>query len=390
MVSPPGPMAPPPRPGVGYQQHRLSQGHHPHDRSLTLPPLQTGAGSGGAFIAPDSDKTAEEQIMNISFKYKIKVLCQVAPPAPKSTGGPRGPLIAVEGDSAEAVQELAEWLRETLSKDDDLSVNLLDGPAVESSGGKDELMAQYHRLAADWLCKSKSIREGLSIQAAENGDAAMTNASTQADVDAKMSSRRKSTRTDEDYDGSDSASSKGDKMLQDATEKHKTDDQSPRSTTTEKMEVDKTLTSASKRTSTGSNTASTTAGTVKPVSLIPNYSLHTSNLFARLVSLDPHDPYAPNDHWQWTATQWRGIIGPDLTVYVRDAVAGESGRPSVEIEGVESQPGAGLFVVRRSSKEDSSSRVADEKLEIEASVLRRVGFEVGEWVRAFGSKGRKE
>ena len=109
VVSPPGPMAPPPRPGMGYQQHRLSQGHLPHDRSLTLPPLQTGHPE-----PPTSTvvavKTAEEQIMNMDFRYKIKVLSQIAPPAMKSKEQPRGPLIAVEGDSAEAAKEFADWL----------------------------------------------------------------------------------------------------------------------------------------------------------------------------------------------------------------------------------------------------------------------------------------
>ena len=125
--------------------------------------------------------------------------------------------------------------------------------------------------------------------------------------------------------------------------------------------------------------------TSKPVMIIPNYSLYTSNFFARQIPIGPNDPYAPNDHWQWTATLWRGIIGPDLTIYVRDAPADGTSGPSLEIEGVEDRPEVGLFVVKRMRGEE----IGDGNLnptagEVEASVLRRVGFEVSEWVRAFG------
>ena len=77
-------------------------------------------------------------------------------------------------------------------------------------------------------------------------------------------------------------------------------------------------------------------------------------------------------------SQWRGIISPDLTIYVRDAADSDSsngGKQSVDI-----LDDGNLFVVARTKNEGK------EALEVEASTLRRLGFEVSEWVRAFGSK----
>ena len=131
---------------------------------------------------------------------------------------------------------------------------------------------------------------------------------------------------------------------------------------------------------------STPAPAGKPVTVIPNYSLYTSNLFACRIPIGPNDPYSPNDHWQWTATQWRGIIGPDLTIYVRDTPATESATQSVEITAPEGRPDVGLIIVRRAKADTDGEQGAD----IEASVLRRLGFEVSEWVRAFCAGNGKE
>lgn len=125
-----------------------------------------------------------------------------------------------------------------------------------------------------------------------------------------------------------------------------------------------------------------------PLLLLPLYSLHTSNAFATQIPIGASDPYSPHDHWQWTATQWRGIIGPDLTIYVRDGVAGEAA--GVEVGRVEGRGDVGVIVVRRSSGGDGGERYGDSGMGIEGSVLRRLGFEVGEWVRGFNLLGSKE
>jgi HMG box factor, other len=356
---------------MGYQQHRLSQGHIPHDRSLTLPPLQMGHAE--APISPATpSRTSEEQIMNINFRYKIKVLSQVAPPATKSKDRARGPLIAIEADSPEAAKEFADWLRDTLNVSDDLTACVIDGPKISASGGKEQVMAQYHRLASEWLFKSKDILQTITIPTSEKASA------NSAMPDATSSPAGSSRKVDESYNDTESES----RASEQPTEPDKSDEKSEqsRSSLPDSMDVDKD----SKRNSAVSAGEKPQAMTVKPISIIANYSLSTSNLVACLIPLGSNDPYSPNDHWQWTATQWRGIIGPDLTIYIRDATSMESGRPPVEIEFVEGRPDVGLFVMRQ-MKTEAQEGTSDGSSQVEASVLRRMGFEVGEWVRAFGT-----
>lgn len=363
MVSSPGAMPPPPRPGPGYQQHRLSQGHIAHDRSLTLPPLQTSNAGPvtGALATAGAGKTAREQIMNLDFRHKIGVLRRVAPPTPIKKSAPRGPLLVVEGDSLEAVKDLGKWLSDTLSKDDDLAISLRNGPNLTAEGSKEKLMAQYHRLAAAWLDKSGAIKESLAIRTNSPTDSVMVDA---VPPTAKTSGRD----IDENYDDSESSvvKAKADPVADGQQERSSSD--------ASKMDVD--AASKGSRSSSGDSAMkdSSSSSSAKPVSIIASYSLHASNFFACNIPIDAHDPYAPTDHWQWTATQWRGIISPDLTIYVRDGVAGDGGKQSVDIldEG-------NLFVVKRTKAEGK------ETLEIEPSTLRRLGFEVSEWVRAFGS-----
>lgn len=362
---------------MGYQQHRLSQGHITHDRSLILPPLQTGNATNAQSTPSTAGKTAEEQIMSINFRYKIKVLCQVAPPASRQPELPRGPLIAVEGDSTDAVRELTEWLRDTLGKDD-FAVKLMDGPNVGTSASKVEMMVQYHQLAAEWLGKSHQILQAITATTEKNdGDATMTDATS-----ASPSARPTTTRIiDENYDSSsDSASSKSDRseinpIHQTTADPGQTKIQDkPHSiaSPTRSRDIDKTPTGPSHPTATAPSNTSTS----KPLLLIPNYSLHASNAFALRIPIGPSDPYSPHDHWQWTATQWRGIIGPDLTIYVRDAQAVMESAP-VEVGHVDGRADVGVITVVRKVRGEGGEG------DVEPSVLRRLGFEVGEWVMGF-------
>lgn len=361
MVSPPGPMPPPPRPGMGYQQHRMSQGHIPHDRSLTLPPLQTGSISlpSGAGAIAGSGKNAEEQIMNMPFRYKVKVLGQVAPPAVIGKDSPRGPLVAVEGDNAEAVAELGKWLNDKLKKGHDLTVNLISSPDVSANDDK-KPMVQYHLLAIDWLSKSDEI-----VASTEYTPAMDPVDSAMSDVSPTKEPAQSARKIDENYDDSDSSANN------DSSKQSKEANEQSQATDGEKMEVDRTPTIAKPISS-----AQSISG-AKPVGIITNYSVHASNVFACRIPIQPSEVYSPSDHWQWAATQWRGVVGPDLTIFVRDAVVGETGKPTVEMleEG-------NLFVVKRTKGE------GEKGLELDPSALRRLGFEVSEWVRAFGSEKR--
>lgn len=111
-----------------------------------------------------------------------------------------------------------------------------------------------------------------------------------------------------------------------------------------------------------------------PIAILSDgYSLTFSDRYAG--ALHVNDAYRADDHWQWVATLWRGVVGADLTVYVKRVVvvggdeiqsAGGAGGGGSSVE----MAGPGIMVIRLLD----GGRV-DEKLE------RRLGFEIAEWVR---------
>lgn len=127
-----------------------------------------------------------------------------------------------------------------------------------------------------------------------------------------------------------------------------------------------------------------------PIALLPlGYSLTYSDRFACTIPIA--DAYAPVDHWQWMATLWRGIVGPDLTVYVKPVTEEEVMMEGWGPVGVEVK-GERLIVVKVlvPSGRGNEQMQAVERLGDETE--KQLAFEVGEWVRAgpFGVQGRGE
>jgi hypothetical protein len=282
--------------------------------------------------------------MNMPFEAKLEVLRKIAPPKAHDHTTPRGPLIAIEGDDADAVNGLAKWLSDTLQKDSELSVAMLNGPDVAQKGRNDEAMAEYHMLVAQWLARSKVIMRDLEYDISAPLDTAK---STKMDMSTPTPTRE----VDENYDDDEETPTKASAPTQ-IDSAHPTAASSPKknSSINDIMDVD------------DAGSASTLPSK-KPIAILPLFSLHASNTFACRIPLT--DTYAPNDHWSWNATQWRGVVGPDLTIYLKDGE--EKGRM------VEQKEEARLFVVRRGLD-----------AEVDGSTLRRLGFEIGEWVRSFG------
>jgi hypothetical protein len=108
--------------------------------------------------------------------------------------------------------------------------------------------------------------------------------------------------------------------------------------------------------------------TSTPVALVKGgFSLTASDKFSCCTSHGVSN-YSPVDHWQWMATLWRGIVGPDLVVYVKPSNEEEiSKHRNVEIL----LEKLGLIVVRI-----DASKGLDEATE------RRLAFEVIEWMRS--------
>jgi hypothetical protein len=123
-----------------------------------------------------------------------------------------------------------------------------------------------------------------------------------------------------------------------------------------------------------------------PIAIVPQYQLSVTDAFASTVPIT--DSYAPVDHWKWMAASWRGIVGPDITIIVR-GVHGQEASPGEEERAGEraaASPKGGVEV-RLADHRALIVRV-EERGRVRDSGLRRVGFEIGEWIRG-RAEGRK-
>ena len=353
-------MGPPPRPGPGYSQHRMSQGHvrtPGGELSLTLPPLQTVNGSHGQLtghvnpahastISGHSDSTREagnkkslpEAIMSIPFQHKIGILRRITPPLPSSGQRSRAMVIAVEGDSAAAAKNLTDWLEEWLGRERDMIVKVIDGPQPSQVGEDGTLeAADLFQAVIKWHARNKEIMELVQ----------------------QGSGRRK------DSARSVSGVTSGGQVVDEEQTVHATE------TSNSAMEIDSHGTEDS--------------CSARVVILLRTYTLTASNFFASGIPIQ--DVYRPDDHWQWTATMWRSILGPDLTIYIRDVegtgsatARDEGGKGGVEIV-EEAKMNSKFMAIRRTYAGDGGHDKGG--LDgVEAGTLRRLGFEVGEWVRS--------
>lgn len=132
-----------------------------------------------------------------------------------------------------------------------------------------------------------------------------------------------------------------------------------------------------------------------PIALLPHWALTHADRYA--CSLPITDAYAPIDHWQWMATLWRGIVGPDITVAVRSPQVPAETPTTAEmvktatqkVNGGANAPKGGVVAVGQAVDvrlEDARAIVlrSAEGGGVPEGSLRRVGFEVGEWVRSRG------
>lgn len=334
--------------------------------SLTLPPLRTptaanGANSQAASIAgpeaPARDRHSVEQIiMSMPFLDKVKNLRRIAPPmgavsatqtADSKPNSTRGALVAVEGRNRKAVDSLAAWLGDLLEKSGDHNVDLMDGPKVPNGWDKVNI-ADYNAVIGEWHQRNKTIMDFL-----------------------QHSSKIDDAGSDENENDDD------------ATEDARSDDGEPSPT---------------------KNVGKASASDSIPVIVLKTYQLHACDRYA--CSIPITDVYRPPDHWLWMATLWRGILGADITIYVREidtssqsaAVAGESGDKPAPIGNGNAATAAAMEKERE--KIGTVDIVEEEGLkclvvhkekgkDVEERALRRLGFELGEWVRGIANAGRK-
>jgi hypothetical protein len=292
------------------------------------------SGSAGA-----EQRSVEAMVMSIPFVNKLRVLEKVSPPLP---GGGRGPVIAIEGSDPALVELVGRVVERALSGSDDCDLRVWSSSKAAQSAGQ----------AGDGKMPSEQHGSSSNLFGAYLG-AILDWHARSADIIRHIYRRP---------DGPPADGQRQDRL---------------------------SVSSLSRRNS--------AADTIPVALLTGGFSLSLSDQFACRVPIA--DSYAPVDHWQWMATLWRGIVGPDLVVYARPVVVahnfavdskGFTSAMSEEAEAlmsgalqsVEAKTPGVMIVRARVPPTGDVERGLDEKTQ------RRLAFEVVEWVRASGFKGR--
>ncbi|KAI1845408.1 hypothetical protein JX266_008503 [Neoarthrinium moseri] len=392
-------MQPPPRPSVSFQgaAQTPTRGGPGFDESLRLPPLQTQVptsptmaseasgvtasttkpGTGTMSPAPNGNAAQKQNqqqqhhhhyanqmpSQRLQFLLKLDMLRAISPPLkPPGQGAPpheiRGPIIAVEGDSPAELKEVTAVVEKALSVSGECAVRiwadsesekeLLIGnkpnddaaEKAQEEGGEKQNTAALHPIA-------KYMARMLEWHR------------TSADLIRYITNQPDPTRN--------AAGSLTD---------------SPNA-----MEVDRPAPTA---TLPPSNTTGAHPSSLPVAVMSTGYSLTVSDRWAAALPLI--DTYRAEDHWRWVATLWRGIVGADLTIYVKRCGAEELQAVScVEF----ASPGVLILRVPESAAEEaaaadgpSEARTDGQASAVDEKLERRLGFEIMEWVRN-GPFGRR-
>ncbi|PVI07253.1 hypothetical protein DM02DRAFT_513335 [Periconia macrospinosa] len=286
----------------------------------------------------DQSRSVEAMVMSVPYHVKIKVLGRITPPlreaGPTSPGvAIRGAIIAVEGDEIDAVKELTTWLHDFLAKSvNEFRVKVEEAPKTPGDDQETEKevgFETYLDLVREWHGKSREMIKFITTNPPPSSPSSTNSPSPPATQAEK--------------------------------EKEK-----------EGGEVTPTSQPPPSSTSPKQSQTSTTDSVPPPlpVILLPTYQIHAANTYASRIPIT--DVYSPMDHWQWMATLWRGTVGPDLTIYVK------SPHP---------HGGAGSNSSNSERGGTADVEMRDRGGWFKEAALRRVGFEVGEWVRGVGKTG---
>jgi hypothetical protein len=221
-----------------------------------------------------------------------------------------------------AVKELADWLNDFLAKDEEYSSRIAEPPKAPADSKKEVTFEEYLDLIKDWHGRSREMAAYIT---------------TPITISPSLSTK------DSEMDTGDRKDSA-------------TPPASPRKSASPSLTTSIRATQPSIK--------------KNPVIILPTFQLHASVAYASRIPIQ--DAYSPTDHWQWMATLWRGTVGPDLTLYVKsyDAKDGPGQSKMVELD----DSVRCITVMRAMGKGFADAS------------LRRVGFEVGEWIRGIGAR----
>ncbi|EZF34905.1 hypothetical protein H109_01038 [Trichophyton interdigitale MR816] len=325
---------------LGSQSHYSSSvPGSPHDPSLVLPPLKIAASN-----YPHCLASLEEQPKAVSFLDKINLLSKGSPPFMSCStpvpGQAEGAVIAIEGCDSESVACVTEYLNNSLSCDDGGNVKVFKGPeSGNSTASEDTRKAAGNFLETifSWYKISGTIIEFLNDRVLP-----ATTGSTPGESGSNASLQSILPKT-EDLSICSTERSASDEIV----------------FTPEPEEAVHTPTSSS------CNSDSTFR-----VALVPHYQLATTESHAGST---PHNSsHDAIDHWERMAMQWGSCVGPDITVYIRDCDQVELSKYGIGNPVENRLNDVRTLVIRRLA---GSTEGIDEK------ALRRVGFEVKEFLR---------
>jgi hypothetical protein len=303
--------------------------------SATMPPPRTPrdgrrpslAEVSAASNVDQSPRSVEEVLMTFPYQNKIKLLGRISLPY-KETGSVspaphvRGAIIAVEGDDIAAVKELSQWLNERLTKDTDSPYCSRIAEPPKVPAKDEATFEEYLDLIKEWHGKSAEMIEYITTLVT-SAPSSQDSAMSDKDSDKEAASDRKDSATPPD---------------------------SPPAANTPSTSPDPASSSMT-----------------KPVIILPTFQLAASIAYASRIPVQ--DAYSTTDHWQWMATLWRGTVGPDLTIYIKSH---EKDQGSAKPEMDES-----VRCLTVAKEKDGKFTDAD---------LRRVGFEVSEFINGMGGK----
>jgi hypothetical protein len=334
-----------------------------NSESLRLPPLLSPGTS-------DQSRSVEAMVMSMPYLAKIKLLRRIATPlkAP-SPASPslhvRGSIITVESDDKDSIGGVLRHLAELLRRSGEFDVRVVAGPNLPNGkvGLREFLLevASWHRKTTEMI----NFITGVKVDESEQNTVKSTAISRKdsEDVD-KMEVDNGAEESDleegeiiEEHrkQARDNRRSLRAREIERKREqiKQQRDREAEKLRKSEQLEKERKI----------------------PLILISNYILHASDAWASAIPIN--DAYSPSDHWQWIATLWRGIVGADITVYVKSVDKEEPPSASSVENWVSTKPTIDI-------REDIGVLVVKKEKEgkAEDGAIRRVAFEVGEWVRA--------
>ncbi|PSS00604.1 hypothetical protein BD289DRAFT_30118 [Coniella lustricola] len=379
-------MAPPPRPGrlstasgvaaPSPPELPAKAGQPGFDASLTLAPLQipptsptqtadtsggarslssavlSGLGAGAFTPTPGQwgdgqTRGVEALLLSIPYLNRLSALRRIEPPlGPPGPGGPgvetRGPVIAIEGTHEGLLRDVRPVVERALRESRECEVRIWTDSSVEraltppddsgSASKADQIEDVEMAGAQGKTTRMNGSRHNSIARTSDSTDSGMLGAHSVGASTATAAQQGGGPKALVDY-------------LHTILRWH-----------TKSAEIVKHIT-----------TEPAKNGPFKliPVALIPGgFGLTLSDRAA--TTIDITDVYSPLDHWQWMASLWRGIVGADLVVYVREMTADEATLNHRPVE----YHASGVMEVK----------VAGGK--VDETMERRLAFEVMEWIMA--------